>query len=95
MTTTTPWQLLRVSTDALTVEHSSDGLRSVVARLYDSDLCPEHGGTLEANGRLLVSAPELLAALEELVADPYLSDPINSDRMRNARAAIAKATGNA
>ena len=48
-----------------------------------------------ANARLIAAAPELLAALEELCADKYLADPINADRMRNARAAIAKATGGA
>ena len=48
-----------------------------------------------ANARLIASAPELLSALQELCADKYLADPINADRMRNARAAIAKATGGA
>jgi hypothetical protein len=47
----------------------------------------------EANARLIAAAPELLAALQELCADKYLADPINADRMANARAAIAKATG--
>lgn len=46
-----------------------------------------------ANARLIAAAPELLAALQELCADKYLADPINADRMANARAAIAKATG--
>ena len=49
----------------------------------------------EANARLIASAPELLAALEALCEDKYLADPINADRMRNAREAIAKATGGA
>lgn len=43
--------------------------------------------------RLIAAAPELLAALQGLCADKYLADPINADRMANARAAIAKATG--
>ena len=50
-------------------------------------------GKNEANARLIASAPDLLAALEELCADKYLSDPINADRMANARAALAKARG--
>ena len=50
-------------------------------------------GTRAANVALMCAAPELLAALEELCADKYLADPINADRMRNARAAIAKAKG--
>lgn len=44
---------------------------------------------------LMAAAPELLAALQELCADKYLADPINADRMSNARAAIAKAKGGA
>lgn len=45
------------------------------------------------NAQLIAAAPELLAALQELLTDKYLSDPINKDRMAKARAAIAKATG--
>ena len=45
-----------------------------------------------ADARLIAAAPELLAALIELCADKYLSDPINADRMQNARKAIRKAT---
>jgi hypothetical protein len=36
---------------------------------------------------------ELLDALEELLADKYLADPINADRMAHARAAVARAKG--
>jgi hypothetical protein len=35
----------------------------------------------------------MFEALRELCNDKYLSDPINTDRMKNARAAIAAATG--
>jgi len=48
-----------------------------------------------ANARLIAAAPELLAALKELLADKYLADPINAERMAKTRAAIAKAEGNA
>jgi hypothetical protein len=41
--------------------------------------------------RLIAAAPELLAALKELLADKYLAAPINADRMAKTRAAIAKA----
>jgi hypothetical protein len=47
------------------------------------------------NARLIAAAPEMLAALKELLADKYLADPINADRMAKTRAAIAKAEGNA
>lgn len=46
-----------------------------------------------ANASLIAAAPDMLAALQTLLADPYLSDPINNDRMAAARAAIARATG--
>jgi len=54
-----------------------------------------HGPEHEANARLIAAAPDLLAVLLELCADKYLADPINADRMANARTAIAKAEGNA
>ena len=39
------------------------------------------------------SHAQLLAALEALCADSYLADPINADRMKQARAAIQQAKG--
>ena len=56
---------------------------------------PYVGQVLSINARLIAAAPDLLAALRELCADKYLADPINSDRMKNARVAISKAEGNA
>jgi len=46
-----------------------------------------------ANARLIAAAPELLEALEELLVDKYLADPINADRMEKARASVAKVKG--
>lgn len=36
---------------------------------------------------------ELIAALEGLLRDKYLADPINNDRMANARATLARVKG--
>lgn len=47
----------------------------------------------DANARLISAAPDMLEALRELLADRYLSDPVNADRMAKARAAVRKATG--
>lgn len=46
-----------------------------------------------ANARLIAAAPDMLAALQELLADSYLGNPINGDRMRAAREAVAKIEG--
>ena len=59
----------------------------------DCRTCCKEPETEKANARLIAAAPDMLEALRELLADPYLSDPINADRMTCARAAIAKAEG--
>jgi len=51
------------------------------------------GEAFEDNARLISAAPDLLAALQELLSDKYLADPINAGRMANARLAVSKATG--
>jgi hypothetical protein len=73
----------------------SDGRTVDIALIYPIDDDGQKGAESEANALLIATAPELLAALIELCADKYLSDPINTDRMKNARAAIQKATGEA
>ena len=49
----------------------------------------------EDNARLIAAAPDLLEALKALVADlkPYMGQGRMDDKIRNAIAAIAKATG--
>ena len=55
-----------------TVEVTGHGLRSIVADIRDNWLCEEHGGTAEANARLIAAAPALLAALKlAAVIHPY------------------------
>ena len=66
----------------------NDEIRTRVCRLHASQIQPEHGGTIEANARLIASAPDLLAALERL-AHPMADD----DDLDYARAIIAKAKG--
>ena len=45
----------------------------------------------EANTKAIAALPQLLEALEGLMADKYLSDPINADRMAPAKAALIAA----
>ncbi|MCG3176936.1 MAG: hypothetical protein MOGMAGMI_01900 [Candidatus Omnitrophica bacterium] len=49
----------------------------------------------QTNAALIASAPDLLEALKALVADlkPYMGQGRMDDKIRNAIAAIAKATG--
>ena len=47
----------------------------------------------KANARLIAEAPAMLDALRELLADKYLADPINADRMASARAILARIDG--
>jgi hypothetical protein len=58
-----------------TVEVIRDGLRSKLAILHPSHLCDEHGGSLDANARLIAAAPDLLAALKS--AYSTLSQPVH------------------
>lgn len=45
------------------------------------------------DGDMLAAAPAMLDALKALLADKYLADPINADRMAEARAAVDSAEG--
>ena len=90
-----PWVARQIGGSHVSIEKTSDGIRSVIAETYYAKLADEHGGGYSANAQLIAAAPELLQALKELCADKYLADPINADRMKNARAAICKAEGRA
>jgi hypothetical protein len=39
--------------------------------------------------RVFAQAPAMMQALKELLADPYLADPINKDRTAKSRAILA------
>ena len=93
--------------DDYLLTYSADGLRSILARVNDWDICPEHGDPSQV-AHLIAAAPELLAALEDAVAYLEANRPKGNIRdiftelnqyenavMKPARAAIAKATGNA
>lgn len=65
--------------------------------LRNGELNPINDGINDANRRLIAAAPELLAALKEILAETNGSNPshIGQDRAFTiARAAIAKATTN-
>ena len=67
-----PW-VVRNMSDAMaekfTVERlSNDGLRSVICRINDMEVCPEHGGTgSDANAHLIAAAPAMYEALQIMV----------------------------
>jgi hypothetical protein len=84
-----PWTTKKIDTGTYDVcRCGNDGLRTRVCRLHASQIEPEHGGTIEANAKLIAAAPDLLAALERL-AHPMADD----DDLDYARAIIAKAKG--
>lgn len=67
---------------------------------YAMALPPPHGrdpksrATQEANARLIAAAPDLLAALQALIAEHAQDDPRRETHAQaNAKRAIAKATG--
>lgn len=68
------------------------GLAKVIVRMRDDEDDCEDG---LANARLIASAPDLLEALEDLFGQTYASTLEDPSVMDRARAAIAKAKGEA
>ena len=92
-----PWRVAEGRiVDSATIYHGEpgSGIVSHVARVHASWICPEHGGNVEANARLIAAAPDLLDALKE--AADYIATTIGhrgGDIMEAADAAISKAGG--
>ncbi len=87
----TPGPWLRYNADCgdwdIIVSRDSD--RSTIARLFASTISAGHGGSAEANARLIAAAPDLLTALKTLVNTPE----VRHEDMQAAHAAIKKAEG--
>ncbi len=104
-----PWEVagelshLRVNRYNSENPNACDGIRQI-ALVTQGDYEIPHYGEAEANARLIAAAPELLAALDELLAS-YVSlvnsgdagswNPETDAEVKAARAAIAKAKGGA
>jgi hypothetical protein len=65
----------------------------VICRLTSWDLSDRDRDEVRADMALIAAAPELLAALEDLVST--FDVPMDAQQWANARAAISKATGGA
>lgn len=101
-----PW-VVRNMSDAMaekfTVERLSDnGLRSVICRINDMEVCPEHGGTgSDANAHLIAAAPAMYEALSSILKDIEKVEPRTLSGYANlcamfrtvAKAALAQAEG--
>jgi len=64
-----------------------------VAQTWDQDRCCLPTPTMEADARLIASAPDLLVALERIESSLGHEPEMYSDILSIARAAIAKAKG--
>lgn len=73
------------------IEVRGGGYKSLICETTN---CLGHGGTSEANARLIAAAPDLLAALK-MISCAYLGAVVWRDGafLEVARAAIAKAEG--
>ncbi len=81
-----PWQWTQHFDPTISIYRDGFGQ---IARLYDSS-----AGTGKANARLIAAAPDLLAALIEIVSADDAHE-LTQKHIESARAAIAKATGGA
>lgn len=98
--TPAPWRISGVGPKSRTIFRATDTSIYPVCDVTADNLNRYGSGDLDANAHLIVAAPELLEALEEMVRhdevytitkDGHLKD----SRLYKARAAIAKARGEA
>lgn len=95
-----PW-IVRKHNDGHRIWHEpGDGLRSLIVPIInDFDICEEHGGDSLSNAALIASAPDLLAALEAIMADYEawqkgdIENPMAMVNEEKAIAAIKQARG--
>lgn len=93
-----PWLARQSGGSHVSIEKISDGIRSVIAETYYFKLAEEHGGGYSANARLIAAAPDLLAALVDMVEQfghycEHTEDEKEIQTLIMARAAISKAEG--
>jgi hypothetical protein len=86
--TAAPWRVVGLTIQAGTADERN---HVTVAECIDDAIFDDE---VKANTRLIAAAPELLAALEEIVKFVSPGDDVPlADMLDNARAAIAKAKG--
>lgn len=72
--------------------HANDNTESGIAEIFDSDFIDSD--TKEANARLIAAAPDLLAALEQALAESGCDGDLCMHQWHDAaRAATARARG--
>jgi len=92
--TATPWTKYKRMPGKCTIEISRLGLRTVIARIDDDELCPEHHGHYEANAEFICRAvnshDELVEALKDAVRT-LRTDGYSDFTLQRPLDAIAKA----
>jgi hypothetical protein len=82
-----PWVAIPMPDGSIDICKSNAGYH-IAQMLYTG-----YPADVQANARLIASAPDLLASLESLLDDADVCEVAGDDAIRQARAAIAKAKG--
>lgn len=98
-----PWHCVSIGTSHLIAQASDEDFRFAIAKVFEQTYHPSgiesNRDEARANARLIAAAPELLAALREMLAEldgriaPHGYIYRDTGGMILARAAIAKAEG--